>query len=64
MLIDSLPTKATSSFEVSHSRPPEALVLNAIEMGRARGAGNMPAGIYVGKQAEDVAKFVAAVAGR
>jgi hypothetical protein len=26
MLIDSLPTKATSSFEVSHSRPPEALV--------------------------------------
>jgi mono/diheme cytochrome c family protein len=45
-------------------RPPAALVLNAIEMGRARGAGDMPAGIYVGKQAEDVAKFVAAVAGR
>jgi hypothetical protein len=29
MLIDSLPTKATSSFEVSNSRPPEALVLVA-----------------------------------
>jgi hypothetical protein len=29
MLIDSLPTKATSSFEVSHARPPEALVLVA-----------------------------------
>ena len=29
MLIDSLPTKAASSFEVSHSRPPEALVLVA-----------------------------------
>jgi hypothetical protein len=26
MLIDSLPTKAASSFEVSHSRPPQALV--------------------------------------
>jgi hypothetical protein len=29
MLIDSLPTKAALSFEVSHSRPPEALVLGA-----------------------------------
>jgi hypothetical protein len=29
MLIDSLPTKATSSFEVSHARPPEALALVA-----------------------------------
>jgi len=45
-------------------RPPAALVLNAIEIGRARGNGNMPAGIYVGQQAADVAQFVAAVAGR
>jgi mono/diheme cytochrome c family protein len=45
-------------------RPPAALVLNAIETGRARGNGNMPAGIYVGQQAADVAQFVAAVAGR
>jgi cytochrome c551 len=44
--------------------PPESLVLNAIELGRARGRGDMPAGIYVGAQATDVAKFVAAVAGR
>jgi mono/diheme cytochrome c family protein len=44
--------------------PPESLVLNAIEIGRARGNGDMPAGIYVGQQAADVAKFVAAVAGR
>jgi hypothetical protein len=29
MLIDSLPTKVPLSFEVSHSRPPEALVLVA-----------------------------------
>jgi mono/diheme cytochrome c family protein len=40
-----------------------ALVENAIAEGRARGNGNMPAELYVGKEAEDVAKFVAAVAG-
>ncbi|HEX8714383.1 MAG TPA: c-type cytochrome [Solirubrobacteraceae bacterium] len=42
----------------------KALVLNAIEEGRARGLGQMPALLYQGKEAEDVAKFVAAVAGR
>ena len=41
----------------------KALVLNAIEMGRARGLGQMPAGLYQGREAEDVAAFVAAVAG-
>jgi mono/diheme cytochrome c family protein len=41
----------------------KALVLNAIEEGRARGLGQMPALLYQGKEAEDVAKFVAAVAG-
>jgi mono/diheme cytochrome c family protein len=40
-----------------------ALVENAIAEGRARGLGQMPAELYVGKEAEDVAKFVAAVAG-
>jgi mono/diheme cytochrome c family protein len=40
-----------------------ALVENAIMEGRARGLGNMPALLYEGKEAEDVAKFVAAVAG-
>lgn len=44
--------------------PPESLVLNAIQNGRARGNGDMPAGIFVGAQAKDVAQFVAAVAGR
>ncbi len=39
-------------------------VLNAIELGRARGNGDMPAAIYTGQQARDVAEFVAAVAGR
>ncbi len=42
----------------------KALVLNAIEEGRARGLGQMPALLYEGKEAEDVASFVAAVAGR
>ena len=41
----------------------KALVLNAIEEGRARGNGNMPAQLYQGREAEDVASFVASVAG-
>ena len=40
-----------------------ALVLNAIAEGRARGLGQMPALLYEGKEAEQVADFVAAVAG-
>lgn len=40
-----------------------ALVLSAIAEGRARGNGNMPALLYQGKEAEDIADFVAAVAG-
>lgn len=45
-------------------RPPEALTYNAIIIGRARGNGNMPAGLLSGQQAKDVASYVAAVAGR
>jgi cytochrome c551 len=41
----------------------KALVLSAISEGRARGLGQMPALLYQGKEAEDVANFVAAVAG-
>jgi mono/diheme cytochrome c family protein len=40
-----------------------ALVLSTIAEGRALGRGNMPALLYQGKEAEDVADFVAAVAG-
>jgi mono/diheme cytochrome c family protein len=40
-----------------------AFVLSAILEGRARGRGQMPALLYQGKEAEDVANFVAAVAG-
>jgi mono/diheme cytochrome c family protein len=38
------------------------LVLDTILEGPARGNGNMPALLYQGKEAEDVASFVAAVA--
>ena len=44
--------------------PNKALVLYAIQHGYARGAGQMPADIYTGQQANDVAEFVAAVAGQ
>ncbi len=45
-------------------RPPAALVLDAIANGRARGKGQMPALLYEGADAKNVADFVAAVAGR
>ena len=45
-------------------RPPKALILDAIKHGRARGNGQMPALIYEGQDAQDVANFVAKVAGR
>ena len=45
-------------------RPPKGLVLDAIAKGRARGQGQMPAQIVVGEEADDVAAYVARVAGR
>ncbi len=39
-------------------------VQSAIDQGRARGSGQMPARLVVGREADDVAAFVAAVAGR
>lgn len=45
-------------------KPPYALVLNAIQTGRVRGQGTMPADIVSGKDAQDVARFVDAVAGK
>ena len=45
-------------------RPPKALVLDAIKNGRARGMGQMPADLVDGQDAQDVADFVAATAGR
>jgi mono/diheme cytochrome c family protein len=45
-------------------RPPKALVLNAIENGRAAGNGQMAAGLYTGQDAQDVANFVAKAVGQ
>jgi len=42
----------------------KALIVNAIEEGRAQGNGQMPAGLVSGEDIENVASFVAAVAGR
>ena len=44
-------------------RPPKALVLDAIEKGRAAGNGNMAAGLVQGEDAEAVAQFVAVAVG-
>jgi mono/diheme cytochrome c family protein len=44
--------------------PPKALILDAIAKGRARGQGQMPAGLVDGQDAQDVAAYVAGVAGR
>jgi mono/diheme cytochrome c family protein len=49
--------------ELSSTAARKALVENAIAEGRAEGLGNMPAMLYQGKEAEEVAAFVAAVAG-
>jgi mono/diheme cytochrome c family protein len=45
-------------------RPPKELTLDAIEKGRARGQGQMPALLVTGEDAEAVASYVAKVAGR
>jgi sulfite dehydrogenase len=44
-------------------QPPAALVTNAIQIGRARGNGNMPALLLSGPDATNVANYIAAVAG-
>jgi len=50
------------NLDVMH--PPQALILNAIQIGRARGNGNMPAGLVTGGMADEVASYVSAVAGQ
>jgi mono/diheme cytochrome c family protein len=43
---------------------PKALILDAIKNGRARGQGQMPAGVVDGQDAQNVADYVSRVAGR
>ena len=54
--------KVGPNLDVLH--PPKGLILDAIKNGRARGQGQMPAGLVDGQDAQDVAAYVAAVAGR
>jgi mono/diheme cytochrome c family protein len=42
----------------------KAFVLDAINNGRSRGSGQMPAGLLVGTEAREVADYLSAVAGR
>lgn len=49
--------------DISTAGGRKALVLSAIEEGRARGLGQMPAQLYTGREAQEVSEFVAAVAG-
>jgi mono/diheme cytochrome c family protein len=55
----SLPASSTQAY-----LDRKAFVLSAVLEGRARGHGQMPALLYQGQEAADVAAFVAAVAGR
>jgi len=49
--------------DIATAQGRRALVENAIAEGRARGLGQMPALLYQGREAQEVAEFVAAVAG-
>ena len=53
--------KVGPNLDVLH--PPKGLILDAIANGRARGQGQMPAGLVDGQDAQDVAAYVAAAAG-
>jgi mono/diheme cytochrome c family protein len=50
--------------DLDNLRPPAALVIDAIQSGRARGQGQMPAQLVTGPDARDVADYVDTVAGR
>jgi mono/diheme cytochrome c family protein len=60
---EDIPTPPGPTGAAEHTAKARALVESAIAEGRARGLGQMPAGLYVGKEAHEVASFVAAVAG-
>jgi mono/diheme cytochrome c family protein len=60
---EDIPTPPGPKGAAEHMAKARALVESAIAEGRARGLGQMPAGLYVGKEAREVASFVAAVAG-
>jgi len=50
--------------DLDQRRPNKALVLDALEKGRANGNGQMAANLYTGEDAEDVASYVAKAVGQ
>ena len=50
--------------DLDELRPPKALILDAIQKGRARGNGQMAADLVEGQDADDVAAFVAKSVGQ
>lgn len=58
-----IPTVAASLPEKEAYARRRAFVLSAILEGRTRGKGQMPALLFQGREAQDVASFVAAIAG-
>jgi mono/diheme cytochrome c family protein len=58
-----IPTVAATLPEKERYASRKAFVLSAVLEGRARGKGQMPKLLYQGDEAEDVAAFVAAIAG-
>ena len=50
--------------DLDNLRPAAELTLDALQKGRARGQGQMPAQLVTGPDARDVADYVATVAGR
>jgi mono/diheme cytochrome c family protein len=50
--------------DLDELRPPKALVLDALAKGRSQGNGEMAKELYVGKDAQDVANFVAKAVGQ
>jgi cytochrome c551 len=54
--------KVGPNLDILH--PPKGLILDAVKNGRARGRGQMPAGLVDGQDAQDVAAYVATVSGR
>ena len=55
---------ATVGPNLDQLRPPKALVLDAIDNGRARGQGQMAADLVEGEDAEAVAQYVAVAVGQ
>lgn len=61
--LDAANASASVGPDLDELRPPAGLVLNAIEEGRSRGNGQMPADLVEGEDAEAVAAFVAKATG-